>query len=62
MVRGPRLDEVCEMAAGDTFCRRTNFAWCRGPRIIGSSSAASAGTPIAADAIVRAQNVPSKTD
>ena len=62
MVRGPRLDETCEMMAGDTFYRRANFAWCSGAHIIGSSATASASAPIAADAIIRAQNVPSKTD
>ena len=62
MVRGPRLDELCEMMAGDTFYRRANFAWCSGARVVGSSAVASATTKIAADAVVRAQNVPSKTD
>ena len=47
MVRGPRLDEWCEMHQGDTFYRRSNFVWVEGRTIIGCSNTASArGGPL----------------
>ena len=64
LARGPRLDEWCEMFHGDTFYRRANFAWCRGDALVGSTAAADVAGLVATIIgwILRATNVPSKTD
>ena len=62
LARGPRLDEWCEMFTGDTYYRRVNFSWCLDSRLLGSTEAAdSSGAKLDA-MMLRATNVPSKTD
>jgi hypothetical protein len=59
MSRAPRLDEVCEMFAGDTFYCRANFVWVRGGDVLGGTAAAG---PLVDGDFLRVTNVPSKTD
>ena len=62
LVRGPRLDEWCQMFAGDTFYRRQNFVWVRERELIGSTPRAVAAGGPKQGWLIRVQNVPSKTD
>jgi hypothetical protein len=62
LVRGPRLDEWCEMFSGDTYYRRINFVWVHGRELIGSTQRAMAVGPPRNGWLLRVQNVPSKTD
>ena len=62
MVRAPRLDEWCEMFAGDTYYRRSNFEWVQGRTVVGDSQQAVAAGGPQPGWLLRARNVPSKTD
>ena len=50
------------MFKGDSFYRRSNFNWCEGKRIAGSTATAMSRGGAADGSIIRSQNVPSKTD
>ena len=60
--RGPRLDEWCEMFLGDTFYRRANFNWCHSGVVIGSTALLDLAPADPVEPLLRATNVPSKTD
>ena len=62
LARGPRMDEWCEMFAGDTYYRRVNFTWCLVGDVIGSTAAMDAAGGLSPRLLLRATNVPSKTD